>query len=73
MTIEWTKQDSLGAIVQGWDIVLVENYGFREIERIDEDEIFENDLDALIFVTREAQQGNMAARKALLIHWNEWK
>lgn len=61
---EWTMEDQLKALNQGWGIFDSSDHGVR-IERIDMLEIFKSDLEAIAFVNAKAVTGNVLARKAV--------
>lgn len=74
---EWTGDDSMAALHQGWDVFETDERGL-EIERVDDpsdipgytgDEmpIFKNDDEAEAFVNRQAEAGDGLAIKALAI------
>lgn len=59
----WTKEDDKVAVKQGW--ALFEAHGKWEIERIDEKDIFQNDIEAFGYVKGRASMGCKVAKKAL--------
>ncbi|EKQ70321.1 hypothetical protein OsccyDRAFT_0602 [Leptolyngbyaceae cyanobacterium JSC-12] len=62
----WTKEDSIQAVTEGWDVF---HNGFvYQIQRLDEAEIFDEDFRAIKFVCRKAEAGSELHKKALIIH-----
>lgn len=63
----WTKEDSVTAQSQGWDLfeASVEGKIVSLIERCDEMDTFEDDDKALEFVKQQAAAGDQLATKAL--------
>lgn len=66
--IQWTPEDSAQAKNEGW---ILANYPKApEIQKDDRDRRFYNDDATIIWLTRRAIQGNLLARKALLLHFH---
>jgi hypothetical protein len=61
---EWTDQDQLTALAQGWGVFNNSDHG-TQIERRDETMQFDSDEDALAFVEAKAREGFGLHRRAL--------
>ncbi|WP_321935546.1 hypothetical protein [Paraburkholderia sp. J8-2] len=64
----WTVEDSKVADEQGWGLFNIDDSGYGEIQRDMEANRFEYDEDAIDFVQRQADAGDVVATKALKIH-----
>lgn len=67
----WTKEDSKAAQSEGWDLfeASVEGNIVLLIERCDEKDTFEDDVEAIEFVKQQAVAGNSLAAKALRLDY----
>ena len=73
INVGWSESDSDESQKQGWFISDAGN--FREIEKDDSSNIFNNDFDAVEFVIENAKNGNELAWKAIksLLRWPSYK
>jgi hypothetical protein len=62
----WDNWDNSRAIDEGW--ALFDSDGCLDLQRIDEDEIFDNDQDAIDYVRNEAEAGSEYHKRALQLH-----
>lgn len=66
--LTWSDEESAAASEEGWDLFDVNGTGNFEIERIDDQDTFAGDEEALFFVRMKVTLGSALHGKALAIH-----
>lgn len=64
----WTAEDAKAAAAEGWGLFDVDSSGYLEIQRFDEEEMFDSDDEALAYVRQRVAQLGAIHYKALKIH-----
>ena len=65
--MEWTKENSKSAIIEGWDLYHTEGSvdGDRQVQRNDEQHLLEDDHQAWVIVNKGVEPHHLKAKQIL--------